>query len=207
MNFYNKNSNDIELPFFNAEGERLYINAEERERFRKVLEAFDYKISKDEKLVAWLFYLTGLRPSEVATIAPRHIDFGLKGVNIRCAKKFDKVYRFVPLPDWYLEDLNYAYDLSQKKKDTYLKSEPIWTWDRHRIRRRIMKLMKKADIDVSQPYACPKGLRHSFAVELLMKGVDISQIRLLLGHSWIGTTERYLRLIPSDQRQLVSRIW
>ena len=110
------------------------------------------------------------------------------------------MYRFVPLPDWYLEDLNYAYDLSRRKKDTYLKSQPIWTWDRHRIRRRIMKMMKKAGIDISQPYACPKGLRHSFAVELLMKGVDISQIRLLLGHAWIGTTERYLRLIPGDQR-------
>lgn len=207
MKFYNKNVNDIQLPFLNAEGERLYINTEERERFKIVLEAFDYKISKDEKLVAWLFYLTGLRPSEVATITPSRIDFGLKGVNIKCAKKFDTVYRFIPLPDWYLEDLNYAYDLSRRKKDTYLKSQPIWTWDRHRIRRRIMKLMKKAEIDISQPYACPKGLRHSFAVELLMKGVDISQIRLLLGHAWIGTTERYLRLIPGDQRQLVSRIW
>ena len=47
----------------------------------------------------------------------------------------------------------------------------------------------------------PYLLRHSLAVHLLRRGVDVRIIQEILGHSSLDTTKVYLRLVPGHLRE------
>jgi site-specific recombinase XerD len=45
----------------------------------------------------------------------------------------------------------------------------------------------------------PHGLRHTYACELLFRGVDVVTISKLMGHSSVAVTQRYLDHLTNDQ--------
>jgi len=55
--------------------------------------------------------------------------------------------------------------------------------------------------------ATPHTLRHSFATHLLRKNVNIYDIKQLLWHSSILTTQKYLHSTNTDLRNAQSKIW
>jgi integrase/recombinase XerD len=48
-------------------------------------------------------------------------------------------------------------------------------------------------------------LRHSIATHLLRAGADIRQVQVLLGHSWLSSTEHYVKVEISDLKEVIRR--
>ena len=57
--------------------------------------------------------------------------------------------------------------------------------------RRKPQVFTKAKIQSGHPHR----FRHTFAVELLKKGVPLEEVSILLGHSSVRITEKHLRLL------------
>ena len=69
----------------------------------------------------------------------------------------------------------------------------------HMTPRAVQKAFKQAlrKAEIKKRASC-NSLRHSFAVHLLEKGVDIKHVRKLLGHARTETTSIYKKLISED---------
>lgn len=69
------------------------------------------------------------------------------------------------------------------------------------VRNRLKRAFLKAGFSDFYPHA----LRHSFATDLQRRGATISEIKEMIGHSSISTTERYLHGFEGRMRELFDK--
>lgn len=72
-----------------------------------------------------------------------------------------------------------------------------------KINNALKKWIKSAGIKRNISYHCS---RHSFAIMLLRKGVDIFTVSKLLGHHSISMTEKYLHIVDAHREEAVSKL-
>lgn len=60
-------------------------------------------------------------------------------------------------------------------------------------------------LKVGMPEFCPHMLRHSFATILQQKGATVSEIKEMMGHSSVATTERYLHGFEGRMEELFDK--
>jgi len=70
-------------------------------------------------------------------------------------------------------------------------------------RRKLAHVFKAAKVQGAHPHR----FRHTFAVELLKKGVPMEEVSILLGHSSVRITEKhYASWVPARQEILKSHV-
>lgn len=132
-----------------------------------------------------LFYSSGLRLAELASLDVRDIDPYNETVRVlgKGAKE-----RIVPVGEPALEAIQHyrrranvqAGPLFISKLRKRLGPASIWTL--------VKKYLRLAQIPVP---ASPHKLRHSFATHLLDAGADLRSVQSLLGHASLSTTQIY----------------
>lgn len=183
-------------------GERLYLNAEERNLFLQKAQTKE----NDIKFFSLMLYYTGCRLNEGLSLMIGNIDFKEKSVILKSLKKKGKVhYRHIPLPDNFINELAAAYNLRTRIKNKKNHKDKIWSFTDRTARRYVTKIMKEVGINGKK--ACPKGLRHSFGVSAVEKDIPITEIQQLLGHTFLKNTAIYTRVRGNEKRELVSRLW
>lgn len=153
------------------------------------------KIRPDTRLLIQIGSQVGLRSSELANMRLSHIQ----GDKLYVLGKAD-IERYVTIPKSvqaaiteYVQRAPYRID-----NDGYL-FQTYWRGEWHQITSKsIWNLVKLAFADELNKNVSPHWLRHSYAVNLLLKGCDLVTIQKSLGHSDIRVTQIYLNLTDKE---------
>lgn len=187
---------------YDHQGRRKYLTISERQAFlRSAGDADD-----DVHTFCAALAFTGARISEVLALTPERIDYANKFVVIESLKKRrGGVYRFVPVPPKFLGLLEGAYGLRRAQRNPKAAHTPVWAWGRTTAWKHVKQIMAESgNVGV---HACPKGLRHSFGVTALQKGVPINILRKWLGHARLSTTAIYTDAIGDEERAIAAKFW
>jgi len=144
------------------------------------------------RTVLTVCYAAGLRISEAVHLMPSVID--RQRMVIRVDQGKGGKDRYVMLSPKLLEVLSDYWHAVRPKGYLFPGAIPGRPITRHAMEKACQEAHRLSGF--SKPVT-PHSLRHAFAVHLLESGTDLRTIQLLMGHSSLDTTARYLRIATS----------
>jgi site-specific recombinase XerD len=152
-------------------------------------------------LIVKILLETGLRMNELIHLEKKHVDFTTQTMVVEMSKTH--AHRIVcfrqetepELQRWMALHPHVPYlfyNLSTLKRMTTSSIESLF-----------YQLKKRHGI---QDNITPHKWRHTFATSFLRKGGDLETLRMLLGHSNLKTTQKYLHLNQQDIRKTYQAI-
>jgi site-specific recombinase XerD len=172
---------------------------------RKAVASALGNLSPSKRLFVLAFLWTGARVSEVLSITPESFQLDACVVALTTLKRRRFVVREIPVPAAFMREISRNFGLRAKQRDARLSSVPVWQFHRITGWRLIKSVMAIAG--VTGVKASPRGLRHSFGVTAVAKGVPLNIVQRLLGHASITTTTIYTEASGPEEREIVSRFW
>lgn len=164
------------------------------EEFIKIIE---YIHSKKVLVACLLAYGSGMRIQEILNLEPDDIRGNI--ITIRQGKGGKD--RKTNKPQGFKEEYRKLLPLKDKiTKMGIQKSFHKATMD-SKINKIIFTYKTKGGKERNKYRLHFHCLRHSFATRAIEKGVPINQVQLLLGHSNVSTTSKYIRANPIDAIQ------
>jgi integrase/recombinase XerC len=143
-----------------------------------------WRHTRDDAVVE-LLYGSGLRVSELCSLDVGSIDVR-RGI-VRVMGKGSKE-RQVPVSKPSLESVR---DWMALRTGVVVDGEQSALFVNHRGRRISPRDVRRLIDDRAVSPTHPHALRHTFATHLLDNGADLRTVQELLGHSDVGTTQRY----------------
>ena len=190
LNFYTQKYWGFSLKFTKAKVNKSLPTYVTKEELKAVLDTIP---NLKHKLGFALMYGSGLRIYEVCRIKKHDINLSSQTLLIKEGKGGRD--RITILPTITSHALEFYLNKIKNNPSPYLFS----TYRGHISERSFQERLKKAikDSKISK-YFTAHDLRHSFAINLLNKKVDIETVRKLLGHSSLRTTQIYLQCQTTD---------
>ena len=134
----------------------------------------------------------GLRVSEAIRLKPAAIDSQRMVIRVEAGK--GRKDRYVMLSPRLLDILRDYWKRTRPGEWLFPGDRPGEPITRFAVEHACRDARERSGI--TRPVT-PHSLRHAFAVHLLESGTDLRTIQLLLGHSNLGTTSKYLRIATS----------
>ena len=141
-------------------------------------------IGQRNKLIIELFYVTGVRLSELINIKISDVNFISQSIKV--LGKRDKE-RIIPITSSVVNALNNF--LANNQQNTYLFADLEGKKLYNKLVYRIVNkyIGKISSVNKKSPHI----LRHTFATHMLNNGADINAIKELLGHANLSATQVY----------------
>ncbi len=136
-----------------------------------------------DRLILELFYLTGIRLSELINLKRKNIDFVNETIRVLGKRKKERI---IPVTTDILSKI--------KKLKSIANSSYLFNSDKGKqlYQKQVYRLVNKylskvTSLDKKSPHV----LRHTFATHMLNNGADINAIKELLGHTSLSATQVY----------------
>ena len=178
---------------------RVSANKWREERGRKTLDTLEGKFADHLKPIVLASLHTGLRRRELFELEWAMVDFDRGWITVTSRTAKSKRTRHVPINSvvrstfqtWKAQSDISKLIFPGKHGKPLTNVDSAWK-----------SLLKAADIKDFRWH----DMRHDFASQLVMKGVDIYRVKELLGHSSIQQTERYAHLAQRHLEDTVERL-
>ena len=164
------------------------------------------EVSLRDKSICELLYATGARISETQTLNTGDIDYEMRVIRVFGKGSKERV---IPIGRTALASLREYHfivrpHMLQKRKKSSSTNALFLSQTGNRLSRQglydiVIKAAKRVGLEKR---VWPHVFRHTFATHLLRAGADMRVVQELLGHSSIGTTQRYTA-VDTDRLQLI----
>ena len=148
----------------------------------------DFKGYRD-KMIIELFYVTGIRLSELINLKVSDIDFHSLSIKVLGKRNKERIIPFsLKLKTIILEYLQKRQEIALiNTEEFFVTNKGKKTYEKF-IYRTINKYLQLfTTIEQKSPHV----LRHTFATHMLNNGADLNSIKELLGHSNLSATQIY----------------
>ena len=154
-------------------------------------------------LMLKLFYATGLRVSELASIKKNQVD--IRQNTLRVTGKGNKT-RVIPLGNQLIAEFNNYFDKQSIANDVGLELNDYIFVNKNKepfTRQKIASIVRSYVNQVADSRkAHPHALRHTFATHLLDEGADLMSVKELLGHNSLSSTQVYTHVSAEHLRRI-----
>ncbi len=169
----------VQIPFSAKEMEQMMLIMEE--------DAVDYE-SWRSYLIIELFYVTGMRKTELIQLKISDVDLSSKHLKVLGKRNKE---RYIPLLDKTIVKIKIYLMLRRQVVSNehylFLTNKGAKLYDGF-VYRLINLYLGKVSSKLKKS---PHMLRHTFATHLLNEGADLNAVKELLGHSSLASTEVY----------------
>ena len=155
-----------------------------------------------DKAMLYVLAYTGVRRAELLSLSWDNLDF--KNQTLTVIGKGD-LERLLPLKDELTEILwGYLQTRLPLTNRSLLINEKQNRMDKDTLARRFRRCVIKAQLDPEK--ITPHVMRHTFATNLLNKGVDLVTIQELLGHLDPGSTLVYTHTNVQNKKEAIRKM-
>lgn len=177
----------------NPKIEKNIPNFISRDKLNEIFTSFnDSNLDIRNRLVIELLYATGLRVGELVNIKIKDIDFGAQSIKVLGKGSKERYVFYNNTTKEVLKKYLVVRKKIQKKENDYLllndKGTPI---KEASVRKIIQTTLMKCGI---KSKITPHTFRHTFATDLLNQGLDLVNVKELLGHASLNTTSIYTHI-------------
>ncbi len=177
----------------NPKIEKTIPNFISHDKLNEIFTSFnDSDLDIRNRLVIELLYATGLRVGELVNIKIKDIDFGAQSIKVLGKGSKERYVFYNNTTKEVLKKYLVVRKKLQKKANDYLllndKGTPI---KEASVRKIIQTTLMKCGI---KSKITPHTFRHTFATDLLNQGLDLVNVKELLGHASLNTTSIYTHI-------------